>query len=156
MREICRFLKLYELAKPSQTALNNFYYSDASRKGNFILEGCVLPLLVALQLTDLKELQSFMAGRNPKPFVDLLMDEKYPYIQALNIHEMPIYKQKGDACISDVITSLYEKIYNPSFLCDLSLYGNNLNIIEFQPQIVKVFHESFSLISKFNRNEDKK
>ena len=121
-----------------------------------MLEGCILPLLVALQLTDLKGFNTFIIGQNPMPLVNLLDDGKYPYLQILNINEMPIYKQKGESCIKDVINCLYEKIYNPNFDYDLALYGNNLNLIEFQPNIVKVFHDSFSLISEFNKLEDKK
>lgn len=156
MRGICKFLKIYELAKPSDIALNRVLYSDSSSKGTRFFEGAVLPLLVALQLTDLNGFNSFITGQNSKPLVKLLEDGEYPYLQILNINEMPIYKQKGESCIKDVINCLYEKIYNPNFVYDLALYGNNLNLIEFQPSIVKVFHDSFSLISEFNKLEDRK
>lgn len=155
MRGICRFLKLYELAKPSEVALSRVYYSDQISKGTRFFEGSVLPLLVALQLTDLQELNMFISGKNPQPLIDLLKDGKYPYLSLLNIREMPIYKENGEKSIEDVIITLYNKIYNPGFRWDISKFGNNMNLIEFHPTILKMFHDSFSLISEFNTAQDK-
>ena len=155
MRGICRFLKLYELAKPSEVALSRVYYSDQISKGTRFFEGSVLPLLVALQLTDLQELNMFISGKNPQPLIDLLKDGEYPYLSLLNIREMPIYKENGEKSIEDVIITLYNKIYNPGFRWDISKFGNNMNLIEFHPTILKMFHDSFSLISEFNTAQDK-
>lgn len=155
MREICRFLKIYELAKPSDFAVNSVPYSQKCNYGFRILEYCVLPLLIALQITDSQKLNDFINGRNSKPLVDLLGNIHYPYLDILNINSMPIYKEKGEACQKDVINCLYEKIYNPNFHIDMSKYGNNMNVIEFQPLLVKIIHDSFSLISEFNTAQDK-
>lgn len=154
MRGICKFLKIYELAKPSDIALNRVLYSDSSSKGTRFFEGAVLPLLVALQLTDLHELNMFISGKNPKPLVDLLKDGEYPYLSLLNIHEMPIYKQNGEKGIEDVIIALYNKIYNTDIRWDISKFGNNMNLIEFNPTILKMFHDSFSIISEFNNTKE--
>lgn len=155
MREICRFLKIYELAKPSDLAVYSVPYSQECNYGFKILEYCVLPLLIALQITDSHQLKEFVAGKNSKPLVDLLGNIHYPYIDILNINSMPIYKEKGEVCQKDVINCLYEKIYNPNFSIDMSKYGNNLNVIEFQPLLVKKIHDSFCLISEFNTAQDK-
>lgn len=155
MREICRFLKIYELAKPSDFAVNSVPYSQECNYGFRILEYCVLPLLIALQITDSQKLSDFINGRNSKPLVDLLGNIHYPYLDILNINSMPIYKEKGEVCQKDVINCLYEKIYNPNFHIDMSKYGNNMNVIEFQPLLVKIIHDSFSLISEFNTAQDK-
>ena len=155
MREICRFLKIYELAKPSDFAVNSVPYSQECNYGFRILEYCVLPLLIALQITDSQKLSDFINGRNSKPLIDLLGNIHYPYLDILNINSMPIYKEKGEVCQKDVINCLYEKIYNPNFSIDMSKYGNNLNVIEFQPLLVKIIHDSFSLISEFNIAQDK-
>ena len=153
MRGICKFLKIYELAKPSDIALNRVLYSDSCSKGTRFFEGAVLPLLVALQLTDLHDLNMFISGKNPKPLIDLLKDGEYPYLSLLNISEMPIFKENGEKSIEDVIIALYNKIYNPNIRLDISKFGNNMNLIEFHPTILKMFHESFSLISEFNKSE---
>ena len=155
MREICRFLKIYELAKPSDFAVNSVPYSQECNYGFKILEYCVLPLLIASQITDSQKLSDFINGRNSKPLVDLLGNIHYPYLDILNINSMPIYKEKGEECQKDVINCLYEKIYNPNFHIDMSKYGNNLNVIEFQPRMVKIIHDSFCLISEFNTAQDK-
>jgi len=155
MREICRFLKIYELAKPSDFAVNSVPYSKECNYGFKILEYCVLPLLIALQITDSQKLSDFINGRNSKPLVDLLGNIHYPYLDILNINSMPIYKEKGEECQKDVINCLYEKIYNPNFHIDMSKYGNNMNVIEFQPLLVKIIHDSFCLISEFNTAQDK-
>ena len=68
---------------------------------------------------------------------------------------MPIYKENGEKSIEDVIFTLYNKIYNPGFRWDISKFGNNMNLIEFHPTILKMFHDSFSLISEFNTAQDK-
>ena len=154
MRGICKFLKIYELAKPSDIALNRVLYSDSCSKGTRFFEGAVLPLLVALQLTDLHELNVFISGKNPKPLIDLLKDGEYPYLSLLNISEMPIFKENGEKSIEDVIIALYNKIYNPNIRWDVSKFGNNMNLIEFNPTILKMFHESFSLISEFNNSKE--
>ena len=156
MRGICKFLKIYELAKPSDIALNRVLYSDSCSKGTRFFEGAVLPLLVALQLTDLHDLNMFISGKNPKPLIDLLKDGEYPYLSLLNISEMPIFKENGEKSIEDVIIALYNKIYNPNIRLDISKFGNNMNLIEFHPTILKMFHESFSLISEFNKSEAEK
>lgn len=155
MREICRFLKIYELAKPSDFAVNSVPYSQECNYGFRILEYCVLPLLIALQITDSQKLSDFINGRNSKPLVDLLGNIHYPYLDILNINSMPIYKEKGEVCQKDVINCLYEKIYNPNFSIDMRKYGNNMNVIEFQPLLVKIIHDSFCLISEFNTAQDK-
>lgn len=154
MRGICKFLKIYELAKPSDIALNRVLYSDSCSKGTRFFEGAVLPLLVALQLTDLHDLNMFISGKNPKPLIDLLKDGEYPYLSLLNISEMPIFKENGEKSIEDVIIALYNKIYNPNIRWDISKFGNNMNLIEFHPTILKMFHESFSLISEFNNSKE--
>ncbi|MBR4137344.1 MAG: hypothetical protein IKU05_02945, partial [Bacteroidales bacterium] len=128
MREICRFMKVYELAKPSDFALNSVPYSQECNYGFRILENCVLPLLIALQITDSKILSDFINGKNSKPLVDLLGSIHHPYLDILNIHSMPIYIEKGEACQKDVINCLYEKIYHPDYSVDISKYGNNLDI----------------------------
>ena len=156
MRGICKFLKIYELAKPSDIALNRVLYSDSCSKGTRFFEGAVLPLLVALQLTDLHDLNMFISGKNPKPLIDLLKDGEYPYLSLLNISEMPIFKENGEKSIEDVIIALYNKIYNPNIRLDISKFGNNMNLIEFHPTILKMFHESFFLISEFNKSEAEK
>lgn len=156
MRGICKFLKIYELAKPSDIALNRVLYSDSCIKGTRFFEGAVLPLLVALQLTDLHDLNMFISGKNPKPLIDLLKDGEYQYLSLLNISEMPIFKENGEKSIEDVIIALYNKIYNPNIRWDISKFGNNMNLIEFHPKILKMFHESFSLISEFNKSEAEK
>ena len=69
---------------------------------------------------------------------------------------MPIYKEKGEVCQKDVINCLYEKIYNPNFSIDMNKYGNNLNVIEFHPRMVKIIHDSLCLISEFNKSEAEK
>ena len=155
MRGICRFLKLYELSNPSEAALSRVYYSDQISKGTRMFEGCVLPLLIVLQITNLELLNGFISGKNPKPLINLLLDWSYPYLQILNVQEMPIYKEKGEECLTEVIICIYEKIFNPNFHYDLSKFGNNLNLIEFHPAIVKMFLDSFSLISEFNYSQDK-
>lgn len=148
MRGICKFLKIYELAKPSDIALNRVKFSVTISTGTLFLEGCILPLMVALQLTNLNELNQFIAGKNPQPLVDLLSDVECNYLQLIDIKEMPVYKQKGEQCLKDVIISLYNNIYNPNTHWDTGLYGNNP--MEFHPAIIKIFHDSFSLISEFN------
>ena len=155
MREICRFLKIYELAKPSDFAVNSVPYSKECNYGFKILEYCVLPLLIALQITDSQKLSDFINGRNSKPLVDLLGNIHYPYLDILNINSMPIYKEQGEECQKDVINCLYEKIYNPNFHIDMSKYGNNMNVIEFHPRIVNIIHDSLCLISEFNTAQDK-
>jgi len=155
MREICRFLKIYELAKPSDFAVNSVTYSQECNYGFRILEYCVLPLLIALQITDSQKLSDFINGKDSKSLVDLLVNVHYPFFDKLNINSMPIYKEKGEECQKDVINCLYEKIYNPNFHIDMSKYGNNMNVIEFQPLLVKIIHDSFSLISEFNTAQDK-
>ena len=154
MRGICKFLKIYELAKPSDIALNRVLYSDSNSKGTRFFEGAVLPLLVVLQLTDLQELNMFISGKNPAPLINLLRDGVYPYLSLLNIPEMPIYKENGENSIEDVIIALYNKIYNPVARWDISKFGNNMNLIEFHPTIIKMFHDSFSLISEFNNSKE--
>nr|MBP3281230.1 hypothetical protein [Treponema sp.] len=154
MRGICKFVKIYELAKPSDIALNRVLYSDSCSKGTRFFEGAVLPLLVALQLTDLHALNMFISGKNPKPIIDLLKDGEYPYLSLLNISEMPIFKENGEKSIENVIIALYNKIYNPNIRWDISKFGNNMNLIEFHPTILKMFHESFSLISEFNNSKE--
>ena len=69
---------------------------------------------------------------------------------------MPIFKENGEKSIEDVIIALYNKIYNPNIRLDISKFGNNMNLIEFHPTILKMFHESFSLISEFNKSEAEK
>ena len=69
---------------------------------------------------------------------------------------MPIFKENGEKSIEDVIIALYNKIYNPNIRLDISKFGNNMNLIEFHPTILKMFHESFFLISEFNKSEAEK
>ena len=158
MREICRFIKIYKLTKPSDLRVNNFLYSrgpvsKAVENGFHFLKTCVLPLLVALQLTDSKKFNNFITGKDSQPLVDLLHNIDFPYLSSLDISSMPIYETKGNSCIKDVLSCLYQKIYNPSFEYDFYLYGNNLDNLKFDPKIVKVVHESLGLISEFNKFE---
>jgi len=151
MREICRFIKNYELTKISDRALTNLTYSGNLKYSFNILQCYILPLLIVLHMTNSKELNSFINGKNPKPFVDLIDNIHSPFLDILNISAMPIYESKREGCRKEVLSLLYDKIFNQNFHCDPVLYGNNFNVIEFNSQIVKITIESFSLISEFNK-----
>lgn len=152
MREICRFLKIYELTKINDRAWMNSSNSENSKYCFNILQCYILPLFLVLHMTNSKELTSFINGKNPKPFVDLIDNINWPLLDRLNISSMPIYESKREDCLREVLSLLYEKIFNPNFHCDSALYGNSFNVIEFNSQSLKIIIESFSLISEFNEN----
>ena len=156
MREICRFLKIYELTNPSDRTLMNLSHSEASIQSFNSLQTYILPLLIALHMTNSKEFNSFMNGKNPKPFVDLIEDINDPFLDIFNISSMVAYKSNEEHCLKDIITLLYNKIFTPNVYCDLGLYGNTFCTFDFDPQTVKIITESFTLISEFNKLEDKK
>lgn len=156
MREICRFLKIYELTNPSDRALMNLSHSEESIQSFNILQTYILPLLIALHMTNSKELNSFMNGNNPKPFVDLIENINDPFLDNFNISSMSAYESNEEQCLKDIITLLYDKIFTPNVYCDLRLYGNTFCTFEFDSQTVKIITESFTLISEFNSSIEKK
>lgn len=162
LREISRFLKAMKIAEYELTHSDRFSFSDPEQLTARICEIYLVPLLIALEISDMNAYTQLISGQNPEKMIELCewIDSSYSghfrdFLTRDEVYDNAPENEKKDkkvVTLKEKVTAVYEAIFVKSYTASDN-YRCFVGNCEFDSGTKTYLLRLVSLLSRFSKYE---
>ena len=162
LREISRFLKAMKIAEYELTHSDRFSFSDPEQLTARICEIYLVPLLIALEISDMNAYTQLISGQNPEKMIELCewIDSSYSghfrdFLTRDEVYDNAPENEKKDkkvVTLKEKVTAVYEAIFVKSYTARDDYHGFVGNC-EFKAETKTYLLRLVSMLSPFSKYE---
>lgn len=162
LREISRFLKAMKIAEYELTHSDRFSFSDPEQLTARICEIYLVPLLIALEISDMNAYTQLISGQNPEKMIELCewIDSSYSghfrdFLTRDEEYDNAPENEKKDkkvVTLKEKVTAVYEAIFVKSYTASDN-YRCFVGNCEFDSGTKTYLLRLVSLLSRFSKYE---
>lgn len=162
LREISRFLKAMKIAEYELTHSDRFSFSDPEQLTARICEIYLVPLLIALEISDMNAYTQLISGQNPEKMIELCewIDSSYSghfrdFLTRDEEYDNAPENEKKDkkvVTLKEKVTAVYEAIFVKSYTASDN-YRCFVGNCEFDTGTKTYLLRLVSLLSRFSKYE---
>lgn len=162
LREISRFLKAMKIAEYELTHSDRFSFSDPEQLTARICEIYLVPLLIALEISDMNAYTQLISGQNPEKMIELCewIDSSYSghfrdFLTRDEVYDNAPENEKKDkkvVTLKEKVTAVYEAIFVKSYTARDDYHGFVGNC-EFKAETKTYLLRLVSTLSPFSKYE---
>lgn len=151
LRETAKFIRLTKMAAYEPTHDNKkFDFSFSNGKARLFCLMYIIPLMIGLNIYDRDTYEEFISGRNPKPLIDLLIDNDVYWFNGLLSRSETFDDKDTDKTLvkfEDKLITVYKALFATSYTNQNS--SVTVGEYNFESRTKSVLIQTVSLLSQY-------